>query len=184
MRTLIALLLANLALPIAQAVDVPQPAPLGKSANKAYRQVMPDGSIVYSDKPVKGAKIDETIEVEPPLHGTQVEVDTRKKPAAKPQSRPVPVQRVGAIPPPDRKRTSDEAQSEVVRAEMQLEDARKRQQAGVEPVAGERTGNANGTSRLNDTYWKRQQDLAQDVEEAHDALRKAQAERNTLLPSR
>jgi hypothetical protein len=158
------------------------PAPLGKGATKAYRQVLPDGSILYSDKPVKGAKIAETIEVEPPSKHAPLAVDADRKPAARPRPHPVPVRKVAKVPPPDRRMTADEAQSEVVRAEMQLEDAKRRQQAGAEPQPGERTGNAGGGSRLNEYYWQRQKELAQDVERAREELRRAESERDTLLP--
>lgn len=181
-----ALLLAlagTLALP-ARAADVPPPAPLGKGATRAYRQVLPDGSIVYSDKHVPGAKIDETIEVEPGARHAPVAVDATRKPAARPRPNAVPVRKVGSIPPADRRRSAEEAQSEVIRAEMQLEDAKKRQQAGVEPLPGERTANAGGGSRLNQAYWTRQQKLAQQVDQAKEEVRKAAAERDALLPAR
>lgn len=168
----------------AYAIEIPEPAPLGKSATRAYRQVMPDGRVIYSDKPVKGAKIVETITVEPAGKRNVVDVDTNRKPAAEPRPVPVPVDRVAAIPAAGKTRTLKDAQSDVIRAEMALEDARRRQQSGVEPLPGERTGNVNGTSRLNRDYWARQEALAQDVQEAQEQLRKAEAERNRLRPVR
>lgn len=52
------------------AEELPSPEPLGKPATKVYRQVLPDGRVVYSDKLVKGARVAETITVEPPVKGT------------------------------------------------------------------------------------------------------------------
>jgi hypothetical protein len=63
---------------------------------------------------------------------------------------------------------------------MLLEDARKRQQAGVEPLPGERTGNKGGGSRLNGMYWTRQELLARDVANAEAMLKEAAASRNRL----
>jgi hypothetical protein len=169
---------------IATAEELPAPAPLGKGATKALRQVMPDGSIVYSDKPVKGGKVDETIVVDPTPGPAPLAIDAGKKPAAKPRAEPTPINKVNAIPPAGKRMTPDEAHSEVIRAEMLLEDAQKRQQAGVEPLPGERTANANGGSRLNEAYEHRQQEMAKEVERAKDQLRKAASQRDTLLPVR
>ena len=63
---------------------------------------------------------------------------------------------------------------------MLWEDARKRQEKGVEPLPGERTGNKDDSSRLNDTYYARQQRLAQDVIDAKAALKKATEVRDAL----
>lgn len=168
----------------AGATEIPEPAPLGKSATRAYRQVMPDGRVVYSDKRVKGAKTTGTITVEPSGTRHAVNVDATREPAAKLCPVPVPIDRVTAIPAPGKRHTLEDAQSDVIYAETVLEDARRRQQAGVEPLPGERTGNVNGTSRLNRDYWARQEALAQDVRKARERLRKAEAERNRLRPVR
>lgn len=145
-----------------------------------YRQVMPDGRIVYSDKVLKGGKLDETITVEPPIKGNPWTTAAGKRPSVPPQVEPTPVERVNSVPPPGRRKTLDEANSDVIHAEMLLEDARKRRRAGAEPLPGERTGTASGGSRLNDAYWARQQKLEQEVAQAEAALRRANAQREEL----
>jgi hypothetical protein len=77
-----------------------------------------------------------------------------------------------------------DADSEIIRAEMLLEDARKRRDTGTEPLPGERTGTAAGTSRLNSAYEARQKALAHDVEQAENALKQAIADRDTVLHTR
>jgi len=169
---------------IADTEELQQPSPLGKPASTVYRQITPDGRVVYSDKPVQGAKIDETITVEPPIEGNAWTTAPGTRPEIPPQTQPTPVNRVGAIPVPGKRKTIDEANAEVVRAEMLLEDARKRREAGVEPLPGERTGTVAGTSRLNDAYKARQQALAQAVSDAETALKKSVAERDALRAGR
>lgn len=157
-----------------------KPAPAEAGATTVYRHVMPDGRVVYSDKAMKGARIDHTITVEPAIKGNLWTTEAGQKPVAAPQAERTPIKRVNTPPVSSRKKTLDEATSDVIRAEMLLEDAKKRQAQGVEPLPGERTGNATGGSRLNDAYQSRQQSLAKDVGEAEAALMKAQSERDTV----
>lgn len=145
-----------------------------------YRQVMPDGRIVYSDKILKGGKLDETITVEPPVKGNPWTTEARNRPSIPPQVEPTQIDRVNSVPATGRRKTLEEATSDVIRAEMLLEDARKRRQAGIEPLPGERTGNAGGGSRLNEAYWARQQSMEKEVAQAEAALKRAAAERDTL----
>lgn len=167
----------------ARAEDAAAPAQPG-GGTTVYRQVMPDGRIVYSDKVVKGGKLDQTITIEPPIKGNLWTTESGNRPAIPPQVEPTPIHRVNSIPAPGKKKTNEEATSDVIRAEMLLEDARKRQQAGVEPLPGERTGNAGGGSRLNEAYRARQQTLAKETEDADAALKRAIAERDALRSAR
>lgn len=169
---------------ISVAAELQEPQPIGKAATKAYRQILPDGRIVYSDKMEKGARVDETIEVAPPIKGNPWSTEPGTPPRIPPQTTPTPVNRVVAIPQPGKTKTADEAEAEVARAEMLLEDARKRQEHGVEPLPGERTGNANGTSRLNEAYKARQRSLAEAVDDARAMLKKSIEERDALKHSR
>lgn len=180
---IVAAVLALAAIPVLSiAKELPPPEPIGKAANTAYRQVMPDGRIVYSDKPVKGAKIDEAITIDPPIKGNTWSAAPGKPPKVAPRNKPTPVNRVASIPVPGKDKTLDEANSEVIHAEMRVEDARKRREGGVEPLPGERTGTATGASRLNEAYKARQRALAQAVAEAEAALKKSIAERDALRP--
>ncbi len=164
---------------LAFATELPRPTPIGKPAKEIYRYVMPDGQIVYSDKPIKGGKLDETITVDPPIAGATTN-EFRNRPVIPPRNERTRITRVIVIPMHGEPKTLVEADAEVYRAEMLLDDARKRQEAGVEPLPGERTGNAGGGSRLNDIYKARQRRLAEEVAEAEAVLRSAIAERDAL----
>lgn len=65
-----------------------------------------------------------------------------------------------------------------------MEDAKKRQRIGIEPLPGERTGNLRGGSRLNETYADRQRRLAEQVAQAEDFLRRMSAERDVIVGRR
>jgi len=159
-------------------------APEGVGATTVYRQVMPDGRIVYSDKLIKGGKLDRTITIDQPIKGNSWSTASGTPPAMPPKAEATQVNRVSAIPAPGKKKALDDATSEVIRAEMLLEDAKKRQAAGSEPQPGERTGNVGGGARLNETYEARQKSLAQDVATAETTLNKAIAERDALRNGR
>lgn len=167
----------------ALAQNVVKTVPGGGGATTVYRQTLPDGSVVYTDKPAKGAKIDHIVTVEPLIKGNPRASSSGGKPAAFDETSSTPVKQVNT-PPYPRRKTYDEANSEVIRAEMLLEDAKKRQQAGIEPLPGERTGNVNGTSRLNEAYKARQARLAKDVADAEAALKRAIAQRDALPGAR
>lgn len=175
-----AILLLALYPAIAHIEELPAPPPIGKPATKVYRQVLPDGRIVYSDKPVKGATIDETISADPATDGKSWTSESGKRPAIPQRSEPTPVSKLPSIPAVDKRKSQDEANADVIKAEMLLEDARKRQQAGAEPLPGERTGNVGGGSRLNEAYWARQQALADEVAETEAMLKRSIAERDAL----
>lgn len=160
--------------------NVLTPAPLGSAATTVYRQVMPDGRIVYTDKAVKGEKIDQTITVEPPSKGKVWTSESGTRPVIAPQVERKTVNRVASIPGSGKRKTLEEATSDVIRAEMLLEDAKQRQKEGVEPLPGERTGNRSGGSRLNAAYQARQRLLARDLAQAEAALKQAIAERDAL----
>lgn len=180
----IACTLIALAPAVTPAEEIPRPEPIGKPATKVYRQVAPGGRVIYSDKPVKGARVDETITVDPAPKGSPSGA-VSGSPAAPPMGTvPTPVDRVTVIPPAGRPRTADDAQADVIRAEMLLEDARKRMEAGAEPLPGERIGTATGGSRLSDDYHARQKRLAEEVAVAENVLKKSIAERDALRDGR
>lgn len=154
--------------------------PLGKPATKIYRQLTPEGQIVYSDELIAGAKVEETIIPDPDVEGRLWKPESGKRHRLPIKSEPTQINRVPSIPSPGRIRTFDDAHADVIKAEMLLEDAKERQKAGVEPLPGERTGLVSGKSRLNEQYHARQQALAEDVAAAEAMLKKAQAERNSL----
>jgi hypothetical protein len=173
-------IMAVLAPVLACAENVLVPAPLGSAATTVYRQVLPDGRIVYTDKAPKDGKVDQTITVEPPAKGKVWTSESGTRPVVAPQVEHKPVNRVNAIPGTGKQKTLDEATSDVIRAEMLVEDAKRRQKEGVEPLPGERTANSGGGSRLNDAYQARQQALAAEVARAEATLKRATTARGAL----
>jgi hypothetical protein len=141
---------------------------------------MPDGRVVYSDKVLKGARLDHTITVEPSIKGNSWTTESGSRPIVRQQAERTPIRKADSSPASGNTRSLDEATSDVIRAEMLLEDARKRQQAGVEPLPGERTANKAGGSRLNEAYDARQKLLAREVANAEAMLKEAAANRNRL----
>lgn len=145
-----------------------------------YRQVMPDGRIVYSDKAVKNAKIDQTITIEPPVKGNLWTSEPGSRPNIPPKIERTKIIRAPSLSPEEKKRIADQAESNVIRAEMLLEDAKRKQEDGVEPLPGERTGNVDGKSRLNEAYYARQNALAKAVAYAESNLKRARDQEQAL----
>ena len=65
---------------------------------------------------------------------------------------------------PNRSAELDKAYEEARAAQIALQEAEKRRDAGVEPLAGERVSSAAGGTRPTDQYLGRQAMLEQDVE--------------------
>jgi hypothetical protein len=124
-------------------------------AQTIYRSTMPDGRVIFGDKPASGAERVETID---------------------PSSRPV-----NAVPLGSRNEEASQQlelrrqqraahQTEIREAEEALRAAKAAQVAGKEPLPGERRGNVNGSSRLTEEYWERQKALKADVAKARKRL--------------
>ena len=142
------------------------------SAQNIYRYVFPDGRVVYSDSPVPGAKLQGTVTPPPPPMSPPPGAAERSGPpssASKAQGGAAPDDAIARLAAADRN---------VQDATRELEEARARLAAGQEPLPGERTGTAGGTSRLNDDYWARQQSLKNAVAAAQANLDRAIAARN------
>lgn len=121
----------------ALAQDVITAAPLGDPATTIYRQITEDGRVIYSDKPQKGAAIDHTLEVQPPTKGGLWSVEGGPRPEIPPQVEPTPIKQVSSIPASGKRKTVEEATSDVIRAEMLLEDARVKHGTGPEVAKAE-----------------------------------------------
>ena len=145
-------------------------APRLTAAETVYKYRRPDGSTLYSDVPLRGAKLIgrfELVPVPPPA-----------------RARPAMPER-GAAKDPDelaRRRVQDldAADAAIKPAEQSLKEALERQQAGVEPFAGERLGNVDRRSRLTPDYFARQRSLAAEVDAARARLDEAFRQRNEL----
>lgn len=170
--TVIGTLAATLfgALPAA-AQPVVSPHSLPEPATTVYRQVTPDGRILYTDEPKQGAKVEQAISIDLPPVGSTWSVEGSKRPPAARVAEPTPVKQVATIPHAGGVRSQDEAAAELIRAEMLLEDARRKRDAAHAPLLDELGATGPGSP-----YAERQRRLAREVAQAEAALRQAKAE--------
>ncbi len=127
-------------------------------AKTIYKIQMPDGRIVYSDEIIEGGKILDQAEV-------------KQAPAATPAPAPSAAE-AEAVTLRLRERMAqiDRAHEEIVSAAQALEQAKRRLEAGKEPLAGERQGQAGGGARLSPQYFERVRELENDVAQAQARL--------------
>jgi len=137
------------------------------AAETVYKYERPDGKVIYSDSPVKGAKLIGQFELVP----------TPSSPAVQ-RGAPPP----GADSAADRRTMAlDSADARIKAADQALRDALERQQQAFEPLPGERLGNAGGTtSRLTEAYFARQQAATAAVDAARAELDQAYRMRNEV----
>ena len=131
------------------------------AAQVMYRSTMPDGKVVISDSPVKGAaKVEE--------------VKSRAGNYA--PGNPVPPGAAGKAS--DRSAALAAAESEFKAAQAASDAAVARAQKGREEVEGDRVGTAKGGARLSDAYEKRQAALKAEVDAAQKQLDAARRKLN------
>jgi hypothetical protein len=113
------------------------------AAQVNYKSTMPDGKVIYGDKPVPGA----------------AKVDQLKAPPTQGITPPSGKERA-MLRDMEKSRAASDAKEQKVRA---AQDAVSRAEAalaaGKEPLASERIGTAGGASRLNEAYYDRQKQL-------------------------
>lgn len=132
----------------------------GAAAQVVYKSTMPDGKVVYAEKPVPGAKRVDRIDPPPAKTGTTLATPDEIA-RAEAQAR-------------ERAATGTTRQSELEDARAQLQKALAARDVGKEPLPGERTGAAGGKSRLAEAYATRQQALEDAVIAARKRLEDAQ----------
>ena len=135
-------------------------------AQTLYKSTLPDGKVIYGDKPVSDAvKVEES------------KPDTSKKGVAPATTTTPAVSReAAALKQLEKDRAKREAaDNKVQAAEKALRDAETAQAAGKEPLGTERQGTASGNQRFTDAYWERQKKLEQNVEQARRNLEQARA---------
>ena len=131
------------------------------AAQAMYRSTMPDGKVVISDSPVKGAaKVEE--------------VKSRAGNYA--PGNPVPPGAAGKAP--DRSAALAAAESEYKAAQAAYDAAVARAQKGREETEGDRVGSYKGGARLSEAYEKRQETLKAEVEAAQKQLDAARRKLN------
>jgi len=144
-------------------------APMPAAADTVYKYQRPDGEVVYSDVPLRGAKLIGRFELVPvPPQG--VARGDRSQ-----QSKDLAGERAE-----QRARALEAADAEIKAADQALRDAQERQQRAVEPLPGERLGNVGGRTRLGPAYFERQRTTAAEVDAARARLDEAYRLRNEL----
>jgi hypothetical protein len=125
-------------------------------AQAMFRSVMPDGKIVYSDKPAPGAKESKRVNLAPLNIATpQQASDT-------------------AAVPPGGATAAANGEAELTAARKNLEAAQKALAEGREQREGDRIGIAKGGSRPSDSYLDRVKGLEDAVTTAQQQLENAQ----------
>lgn len=120
-------------------------------AQTLYKSTMPDGRIVYSDKPAPGA----------------AKVEEQRPDTSKGGIGGTTPREQGVLKSLEKDRLQREAgQDRVQVAAQALKNAEAARDAGKEPLEGERIGTAGGSSRLTDAYFERQRQLEAAVEQA------------------
>ena len=129
-------------------------------AQTLYKSTMPDGSVVYGDKPAPdAAKVEET---RPDIKKGGIGGTTPREQDALQEMEKARQQREGG-------------QEKVTATEQALRNAEAARAAGKEPMASERIGTAGGASRLSKTYFDRQRKLEEAVEKARRELDQARS---------
>jgi len=124
-------------------------------AQTLHKSIMPDGSVVYGDRPEPGAAKVETSKPDTSRTGVQIN----------------PPGTQGAVEEGAKTRQRTEVSGSRLReAEERVRQAEAALANGKEPLPGERTGIAGGGSKLNDSYWARQKKLREDLVKARDDL--------------
>jgi uncharacterized protein DUF4124 len=127
-----------------------------------YKSTLPDGRVVYGDKPDPAA-----VKSEP------IKPDTSKIGVVPPTAR-----ETATLNELERARLKREGGDSMTRtAEEALQKAEAAREAGKEPLPGERLGTAGGSSRLTDDYFKRQKKLEDAVESARRELERLRSGR-------
>jgi hypothetical protein len=140
-------------------------------AQQVFKYVLPNGQIVYSDKPVPGGRLVDEIAPPPP---TTAAPPTPRQEQLQDQRNALR-ERIS-----DRDREFERAQASLQEARVRLETAERSLMTGKEPLPGERTGNVGGGSRLNESYWQRQAANEAQVAQARADVRQAETALNQL----
>lgn len=144
---------------------------LPAGAQKIYKQQLPDGTVVYADHRIKGAKLLYQVAM-PDAQAQPVKRGAPSRPNAE----------AAALDKRLRERANalDRAQREVLDAERALGEAKRQLEAGKELLPGEIQSSATGSTRLLPEYHDRVKKLEDDVAKAQVRLDRAYSERNQL----
>jgi hypothetical protein len=132
--------------------------PFPAAAQTLYKSIMPDGRVIYGDKPAPGAaKVEET---KADISKGGIGGSTQREAEALKELEKARLKRDGG-------------EASVQAAEQALRNAEAARAAGKEPLPGERIGTAGGSSRLGELYYDRLRKLDEAVEKARRDLEQA-----------
>jgi len=124
------------------------------AAQTVYKSTMPDGKVIYGEKPAPGAARTEVMKPPPKESGM------RTLPPGTPLIQAAPPQKKPTLDADGRA----QAEEDLRLAQLKLREAEAALEAGKEPQPGERRPSAvAGRSQLNDAYWERQRSLEKAV---------------------
>jgi len=136
-------------------------------AQTLYKYIGPNGKIVYSDTPPPpGVKFEK---LRPNTAPTGVDLRPRGGAAPADERGKEVDARLR-----ERKQKQDEQAEKTAGLQRIYDSARAALEAGRDPREGERSVNANGTSRLSEEYFRRIEQLEQNVEQSRQRLEEAQ----------
>jgi hypothetical protein len=153
----------DLALTPAQAGMMSSVNPIKRDKAIVYKQVFSDGRVVYGDEPVKGHAVTKIIDVDlrsTPTWAAKTDASNDSPSLQTPVASNSPVTEVdekAANVLAAHKKARSTAAARLIAAEEQFKRANDLLQNAETPLAGERSMNVNGTSRLNATYFERQE---------------------------
>jgi len=137
------------------------------AAQPIYKYVSPDGHVTYSQTPVPGARLAEELAPAPQVSPETLDAARTRREARDKALNEAVDRRLNSL---------DAASNELSFWEAKLREAQAQLVAGREPWPGERTGVVfQGKSRLNETYWARQQANEAAVAEAEAHVQHARA---------
>src|SRR5688572_8543827 len=130
------------------------------AAQQVFKSTMPDGRIVYGEKPAPGAAKVETIETPPAKAGIGSALTPEEKARAEALTKQRQQTETAQVA---KEQQLTQARAAVKEAEVALEK-------GKEPLPGERMGLAGGGSRLSEAYFARQKSLEEGLAKARKNL--------------
>ncbi|MBX9965830.1 MAG: DUF4124 domain-containing protein [Burkholderiales bacterium] len=138
---------------------------------QVYKNVMPDGRIIYSDAPLKGAKSSPVNVPPPPTEGDKAKASERAQQETR--ERDALNERLD-----QRRKRLDDADQRVEKARKDLASAQLALEQGRTPMPGEMIANVGGGARPGENYLARIASLEKAVESAKKELDNALNERN------
>jgi hypothetical protein len=152
------------------AVGVTLAVALPAAAQNIYKQQLPDGTVVYADHRIKGAKLLYRVTIPDAQQAADRPAPTRSETDTAALDKRLR----------ERGQALERAQQEIVDAGRALVDAQRQLEAGKDPVAGEVQSLATGGTRLLPAYQERVKKLEDNVAKAQARLDRAYSARNQL----